>query len=219
MSPLKFVCSLAVAAVLLAPAATAEKIRMHFDTDSAGRPPGFFDLVVWGGGAQPADAAEWLVLGDVNPPSTPNKLIQTIDTRPDGPIAVALRRKYTFADGDLSVGLRRGSAREGVVFRAAGEKNFLVLLVNAADGDARLSSWRDGKPTELARGKAEIDHEWGTLTVTAAGPSITARWNGKPLLTATDPNPVAGRVGLATTGPGQASFDELVFDTSAAAPQ
>ena len=216
MFPVRLASRIALFAILAAAPMFAEKLRMHFDADSAGRPPGFFDLLVWGAPGE----AEWLVLGDVNPPSTPNRLIQTIDSRPAGSIAVALRRSYVFQDGDISVGLRRGTGHGGLVFRAAGEKDFLVLLVDVSSGEARLSSWAGGKATELARGKAEIDHEWGTLAVTAAGSSLTARWNGKTLLTATDPHPVAGRVGLATTGPGQTSFDELVFDGSlpAAAP-
>lgn len=217
MFPAKLVAGVALAAALLAAApARAEKVRTHFDTDSAGRPPGFFDLVVWGGGSPPGKA-EWLVIGDVNPPSTPNKLIQTVGARPAGAIAVALRRKYDFQDGEISVGLLRGGGQSGIVFRTAGEKDFLLLLVDGASGEARLTSYVAGKPTELARGKAAIDHEWGTLAVKASGPSIEARWNGKPLLAATDPHPAAGRVGLATNGPGQASFDELVFDTLPAA--
>lgn len=210
MSPGRFFSVLALAALFAVPSARAEKMRMHFDSDSAGRPPGFFDLVVWGA----PGSAEWIVLGDTNPPSTPNKLIQTQSSRPDGSIAVALRRSYTFRDGDLSVALRRGNVRAGLVFRAAGEKDFLLLLVDTASGEARLSSWRNGKETELARATAVTDHEWGTLSVKAAGSALSAYWNGKDLLTATDPHPSAGRVGLATTGPGQASFDELVFDVA-----
>lgn len=210
MFPARLVAGVALAALLAAAPARAEKVRTHFDTDSAGRAPGFFDLVVWGTPGK----AEWLVVGDVNPPSTPNKLIQTVDERPAGSIAVALRRTYDFRDGEISVGLRRGGGQSGIVFRSAGEKDFLLLLVDGASGEARLTSFVAGKPTDLARGKATIDHEWGTLQVKTAGPSIEARWNGKPLLTATDPHTLTGRVGLATTGPGQASFDELVFDTS-----
>ena len=212
MFPMKLLAGVALAALLAAAPARAEKVRTHFDTDSAGRPPGYFDLVVWGAPGN----AEWLVIGDVNPPSAPNKVIQTVDARPAGSIAVALRRKYDFQDGEISVGLRRGGGQSGIVFRTAGDKNFLVLLLDGTSGEARLTSYAAGKPTELARGKAAIDHEWGTLTVKAAGPSIEARWNGKPLLTATDPHTISGRVGLATTGPGQASFDELVFDSSPA---
>jgi len=212
MFRVKFAWGIALAMLLASPA-RAEKIRMHFDSDSAGRPPAFFDLVVWG---TPGNA-EWLVLAETNPPSTPNKVIQTIAARPAGSLAVALRRTYSFQDGDLSVGLRRGSSgRAGIVFRATGEKDFLLLLLDIANGDARLTSWRDGRETELASGKAAVDHEWGTLSVTASGPSLTARWNGKPLLAAADPHPAAGRVGLATAGPGQTSFDELVFDAAPA---
>lgn len=204
---------MAFSALLLAAApAGAEKIRMHFDADSAGRPPGFFDLVVWGA----PGIADWLVVADPNPPSTPNKLIQTIDTRPAGSIAVALRRTYSFQDGDVSVGIRRGTGHGGIVLRASDDKNFLLLLIDLASGETRLSSWRNGKETELGHGKATLDRDWGTLTVTASGPSLTAQWNGKSLLAGTDPHPGAGRVGLATTGPGQASFDELVFDTGPA---
>lgn len=212
----QFVRGMALAmalAMLLASPARAEKIRMHFDSDSPGRPPAFCDLVVWGAPGN----AEWIVLGDTNPPSTPNKVIQTIATRPADSLAVALRRNYSFQDGDISVGLRRGgSGRAGIVFRAAGEKDFLLLLLDITNGEARLSSWREGKETELAHGKGSIDREWGTLSVTATGPSLTVRWNGKPLLTATDPHPEVGRVGLATAGPGQASFDELVYDAAPA---
>jgi hypothetical protein len=205
----RVVSAVALGVLLFASQSRAEKIRNHFDSDSAGRPPGFFDFVVWGAPGK----AEWRVLGDVNPPSTPNKVIQTINDRPAGSIAVALRRTYSFQDGDVSVGLRRGDGQSGIVFRAAGEKDFLLLVVNAK-GEALLSSYRDGKPTELAHGQADIDRDWGTLSVTASGASLTTRWNGKPLLTAADPHPVAGRVGLAASGPGQMSFDELVFDTA-----
>src|SRR5512132_2690499 len=101
-SPARIVSGFALGAVLLVSSARGEKVRAHFDSDSAGRPPGFFDLVVWG---TPGNA-EWIVLADLNPPSAPNKLIQTLDTRPAGSIAVALRRTYTLRDGDISVGIR-----------------------------------------------------------------------------------------------------------------
>jgi hypothetical protein len=208
MSPKKAAFALALGALLLAGSARAERVRHHFDSDSAGRPPGFFDTVVWG---LPGEA-DWKVLADMNPPSTPNKLLQTIANRPVGSIAVALRRSYAFENGNVSVALRKGAGLAGIVLRAAGEKDFLVLFLDVANGDARLSSYREGKATELARGKAEIDQEWGRLSVSASGPDVSARWNDKPLLTAKDPHPEAGRVGLATAGPGSTSFDEFVFE-------
>jgi hypothetical protein len=208
MSPKKALFVLALGALLAVAPARAERVRTHFDSDSAGRPPGYFDLVVWGSPGE----AEWKVLGDVNPPSTPNKLLQTVPDRPAGSIAVALRKTYTYQDGNLSVALRKGTGLAGIALRAAGEKDFLVLFVDVASGDARLSSYRGGKSTELARGKAAIDREWGTLSISATGPEVSARWNDQPLLKGTDPHPQAGRSGLATTGPGSASFDEFVFE-------
>ena len=194
--------------LLCAIAARGEKIRNHFDADAAMRPPGFFDAVVWGARGD----AQWRVIADTNPPSTPNRLIQILDARPAGSIAAALRRNYVFQDGRISAGVRRGPGLGGLVLRGAGEKDFLVLLLDLTTGDARLSSYRDGKATELARGTAKMDHEWGILSVDAAGPSITARWNGQPLLQAVDPRPIAGRSGLATAGPGAVSFDEFILE-------
>jgi hypothetical protein len=212
MFPKKGGFALALGALLLVASARAERVRAHFDADSAGRPPGFFDTVVWGSPGE----AEWKVLAAVNSPSTPNKLLQTLPNRPVGSIAVALRRSYVFEDGTVSVALRKGEGLSGIAVRAAGERDFLVLFLDGASGDARLWSYRGGKSIELARGKAEIDQEWGKLSISAAGPEVSARWNDKPLLAATDPHPGPGRVGLATTGPGRASFDELVFEPAPA---
>lgn len=52
----------------------------------------------------------------------------------------------------------------------------------------------------------------GVLSVDASGKAITARWNGKPLLRATDPRPIAGQSGLATMGAGTVSFDEFILE-------
>jgi hypothetical protein len=213
MSRARIAASLALAGLLFAFAARGEKIRNHFDSDAPMREPGFFDLVVWGAPGE----AEWRVLADFNPPSAPNKLLQTLETRPSGSIAVALRRTYTFENGTLSVGLRKGSGLGGVVLRANGGKDFLLLWIDVGSGDARLWSYRGGKGTELDHGKAELSQEWGTLSITESGSSIVARWNDKPLVKGSDPHPTAGRVGLATMGPGAVSFDEFDFEAAPAA--
>lgn len=209
MSRQTTILAVALGAILAAPA-TAERIRNHFDADTPMRPPGYFDLLVWGA----PGPAHWLVLADLNPRSTPNKLTQTSPSRPEDSLAVALRRTYSFSDGHVSIALRKGSGRGGLVLRAANEKDFLLLLVDVGSGEAILSSYRGGKPSELARGKADLEQEWGILSVSASGPTIEARWNGQPLLRGSDPRPVAGRVGASTSGPGAVSFDELVFEAA-----
>ena len=189
-------------------AQNAEKLRNHFDSDGLLREPAFFDFLVLG----PPGEAEWKVVGGYNPPSAPNHVSQVMPARPADSIAVAVRRNTSFRDGTLSLALRRGGGRGGIVLRMTGEGDFLILLVDLATGEARLSSYRKGKATELAKGLRKPKNEWGVLKILAAGPKITAEWDGESLLEGVDPNPAAGRAGMATAGPGVVSFDEFVLD-------
>ena len=206
----------AVLLLLLAAAGlaqNAEKLRNHFDSDGLLREPAFFDFLVLG----PPGEAEWKVVGGYNPPSAPNHVSQVMPNRPADSIAAAVRRNSVFRDGGWSVAMRQGSGRGGIVFRMAGEGDFLVLLVDLATGEARLSSYRNGRATELAKGstKGHDHNEWSVLKITATGGKISAQWEGKPLLEATDPNPAAGRSAMATAGPGTVSLDEFVLDPAA----
>jgi hypothetical protein len=207
--------ALAALVVLAAPAAGAEKIRNHFDSDSMMRPPGFFDLVILGAPGA-ASEAKWLVLVDNNPPSAPNKLAQVNTQRPEDSIAAALRRNVSFQDGTVSTFVKKGAAREGLVLRMRDEKNFLVLLVDAS-GEVVLSAFANGKATELGRGRKDLVRPWEEYSVKAEGPQLTVSFNDEKLFEARDPHPVAGRTGLATSGPGEASFDEFIIDPVAPA--
>lgn len=206
---------LLLAGLLTAGAAAAgEGVRNHFDTDTAGRAPGFFDLVVLGA----PGPARWLILTDMNPPSAPNKLAQVNQGRPVDSIAAAIRRNYVFQDGTVSTFVKRGAGREGLVLRMADEKNFLVLLVDSGSGDAVLSAYRDGKAVELGRGHARMERGWEKFSVVAAGPTLTVLFNDQKIFEAKDPKPATGKTGLAAAGPGEASFDEFVLE-SADAPK
>ena len=196
------------AVLLLAAAARAERLRSHFDSDALNRPPGFFDFTVLAAPAQ----ARWIVVNDDTAPSPPQAAAQVIDSRPDGSIAAALRHNSVGRDGTWSVMIKRGTARSGLVLRMVDERNFVVLLVDCGTGDARLISYRDGKPGELASGRGAFNTGWARLTVSGRGPALSATFDDKPLLQATDPNPASGRAGMATTGAGPASFDEFVAD-------
>lgn len=210
MRTLKRTPALAVLLLALSPAAArAEKVRNHFDSDSPMRPPGFFDLVVLGA----PGPARWIILADLNPPSTPNKLAQVDTKRPEGSIAAAIRRNYTFQDGSVSTFLKPSTAREGLVLRMQDEKNFLLLLVDF-DGAAVLSSTVGGQTRELGRGKMAPQRPWERYSVMANGPELAVYFNDEKLFDARDPHPVAGRAGLATSGPGEASFDEFILETA-----
>ena len=195
--------------VLAAAPGAAETIRNHFDTDSIMRAPGFFDLVVLGPAPAPA---RWIVLTDVNPPSTPNKLAQVEAKRPADSIAAAVRRTYAFDDGRVTTFVKRGGSRAGLLLRMTDEKNFLVLLVDTMSGDAVLTAYRDGKPEELGRGHAAFSREWEKIGVNAQGAALTVLFDDKTLFQATDAKPVVGRTGLVAEGPGEASFDEFVLE-------
>jgi hypothetical protein len=204
-----FLVFLAIGIAVAPLALSAETWRSHFDSDGPSRPPGFFDFVVLG----VAYPANWMVLADRNPPSAPNQVTQTFVSRPEGSIATAIRRNVSFQDGNIQVSLKKLPSRAGLVFRVKDEKNFLALLLDSPSGEAELTSWVDGKPAVLARGKADLQLDWGILSVNLAGRSITAAWNEKRLLEGKDPKPAAGRSGFATEGAGNASFDEFVVET------
>jgi len=196
------------AVLLLAAAARAERLRSHFDSDALNRPPGFFDFAVLAAPGQ----ARWIVVNDDTAPSPPQATAQVIDSRPDASIAAALRRNSAGRDGKWSVMIKRGAARAGLVLRMADERNFVVLLVDCERGEARLISYRGGRPQELASGRGAFNTGWARLTVSAQGPALSATFDDKPLLHGTDPDPASGRAGMATSGPGAASFDEFVAD-------
>lgn len=198
----------AVVASQTAAVGAAEKVRNHFDTDAPMRPPGFFEFAVLGS----SSPAEWKVLADYNTPSAPNQVTQTVGKRPEDSVALAIRRNVSLRDGTISVGLRNGSGRGGLALRMSGEADLLLLLVDLSSGDARLSQFTAGKPVELARARVKADRAWSILLVTLTGRKVTARWDDKPLLAATDPRPAAGRAALATTGNGPVAFDELLIE-------
>jgi hypothetical protein len=201
--------ALLLAGLLAAASARAgEGVRNHFDTDTAGRAPGFFDLVVLGA----PGPARWLILTDLNPPSAPNKLAQVNQGRPLDSIAAAIRRSYVFQDGTVSTYIKRGAGLEGIILRMADEKSFLVLLVDSGSGDAVLSAYRDGKAAELGRGHAPMDRGWEKFSVVAAGPALAVLFNDQKLFEAKDPKPATGKTGLAAAGPGEAGFDEFVLE-------
>lgn len=199
---------LATAVASAAAPLSAETVRNHFDTDSPMRVPGFFDFVVLGA----SGPARWLILTDLNPPSAPNRLSQVNEKRPDESIAAAIRRNYVFQDGSVSTHVKRGGSRAGLLLRMAGEKDFLVLLVDPASGDTVLTSYRDGKGTELGRGHAALGREWEKFSVAANGPALTVSFNDQKIFEAKDPKPVTGKTGLVAAGPGDASFDEFILE-------
>jgi hypothetical protein len=195
---------------LLPPAAPGqERVRNHFDFDKGFGEPAFFDFVVLTGEGK----TRWMIIPDPehNPPSPPNQATQSETERPAGSLAAAIRRTYVLRDGVVSVAVKRQPGSAGLLLRMAGEKDYLLVLLGA-DGAIEATSTRGGKTASLAKGRATLDREWNVLSVELSGPSVKISVNGTPALEATDPAPASGRTGLATQGPGAASFDELLLE-------
>jgi hypothetical protein len=206
---LRKILSLGFAVLLtLAGRAQAQKLRNHFDSDALMREPAFFDFLVLGAPGE----AQWKVMAEFNPPSTPHGVSQVLAERPSESIAVAIRRNVTLQNGTISIGIKHMSGRGGMVFRLASEKNYLALLLDPVSGDARLIASRGGRTSELARGKAEGTRDWGILTVVLSGSKVAASWEGRALFEASDSAPASGRTGIATAGPGIMSFDEFTIE-------
>lgn len=204
---LRSACALLLLALAARPA-PAEELRNHFDSDAVMRAPAFFDLVLLGD--TPGDS-KWLILVDLNPPSAPNRLVQTNAKRPAGSVSAALRRNVAFQDGAASTFVKKGTGQAGLVLRLVDAKNFLLLLADTQTGDLVLTSYRDGKATELGRGHGAFERGWEKVGAKLEGPTVTVSVNDQKLFDARDPGPAAGRAGVATAGPGEASFDELLI--------
>ena len=103
------------------------------------RAPGFFDLVVL---RRARARPRWLVLTDPNPPSAPNRLVQTEATRPGGldrgRAPAQLRRSRTGTRLDLRQAGRRPRGPDPA---DGGREEFLLLLVDTATGEVVLSSY------------------------------------------------------------------------------
>ena len=128
-------------------------------------------------------------------------------------VAAALRRNIAFQDGSASTFVKTGPGRAGLVLRLVDAKNYLLLLADTQSGELVLTGTVDGKVSELGRGPGMFDRGWEKIGAQLEGASVTVSVNDKKIFDAKDPKPASGRAGVATAGPGEASFDELLHRT------
>ena len=159
-------------------------------------------------------------------PRGPQSALRPEPSRPgrtrSGPrdrVAAALRRNAAFQDGSVSTFVKRGPGRAGLVLRLSDAKNYLLLLAD--------TRYRRAGPLELPRRQGvgartrpgAFERGWEKIGAKLDGASVTVSVNDKKIFDAKDPKPASGRAGVATTGPGEASFDEFLIElaTDAAA--
>ena len=123
-------------------------------------------------------------------------------------------KDLSFQDFTLSVRCRPESGGTdqacGVMFRLVDSDNYFVTRANALEGNVRLYRVVAGDRQQFASADATVtSNAWHTLGVVARGASITVRWDGADVITATDATFARGKVGLWTKADSVTSFDDL----------
>ena len=118
-----------------------------------------------------------------------------------------------FQDGTSSTFFKKGGSRSGLILRYVDEKNYLLLLVDGASGEAVLTSVRDGKARCSDAARATFSDAGRSSESRRSGPSVKAslgdaRSSKGPIRTRWRARRHRGR------GPGRGAFDELVFESA-----
>jgi len=178
------------------PAERGHAYRFSFDDTATGPVPADFISVL----------GAWTV--------TPEHALHQQGSYGSGDFPRLVLKDLTFEDFTLSVRCRpeSGSTDQacGVMFRLVDSDNYFVTRANALEGNVRLYRVVDGDRQQFATADAPVaGNAWHTLGVVARGTSITVRWDGADVITATDATFARGKVGLWTKADSVTSFDDL----------
>jgi hypothetical protein len=185
------------------PAERGRTYRWTFDTDPlGGRPADFINIL-----------GEWSVAADGTAPSAPRVFRQTGEYRnADFPRIVV--RDLTFTDLTVRVRCRLDAGDTdqacGLMFRFRDSENYYITRANALEGNVRLYRVVAGERIEFASASRPVAAgRWHALEATARGTTLTVRWNGEAVITATDATFTSGKIGLWTKADSVTSFDDL----------
>jgi hypothetical protein len=178
------------------PAASGRTYRFNFDDTAPGLAPADFINVL----------GDWAV--------TSEHALRQQGRYGSGDFPRLVLKDLTFQDFTLSVKCRPESGGTdqacGVMFRLEDSDNYFVTRANALEGNVRLYRVVDGDRQQFASGDASVtSNAWHTLGVAARGTSLTVRWDGVDVFTATDATFTRGKIGLWTKADSVTSFDEL----------
>lgn len=185
----------------IVPAERGRTYRWTFDAD--GRTPSDFINVL----------GAWSVSADRTAPSAPNIFRQTGDYY-TGDFPRIVVRDLTFTDLTVRARCRldQGDTDQacGLMFRFRDSENYYITRANALEGNVRLYRVVAGERIEFASANRPVAAgPWHTLEATARGTTLTVRWNGETVITATDATFASGKIGLWTKADSVTSFDDL----------
>ena len=173
-----------------------------FDAAAGGLPADLFSVL-----------GQWKVEGDGGAPSAPNVLRQS-GSYHAGDFPRALVKDLVFADATVAVRCRpeAGSTDQacGLMFRLTDSDNYYVVRANALEGNVNLYHVIGGNREQFAGADTPVaSAAWHTLEAAARGTSLSVKWDGAQVITASDATFASGRIGLWTKADSRTAFDDL----------
>ena len=162
------------------------------------------------------DASKWMVVEDRDAPKGAKALAQVFES-PRAMFNLCVMDATSFKDVEVSVAFKAVKGQDdqggGVVWRYKDADNYYVARHNPLEKNFRLYKIQNGKRSQLATTKDDIDAppgKWHTLSVTMKGDAITCLLNGKKVIDAKDATFAdAGKVGLWTKADAHTYFDDF----------
>lgn len=192
---------------------TGKTVVYDFDSDPTGELPPYMFSALTGEGEE----GIWVVMEDETAPSPPNVLAQISTDPTNNRFPLAILKKGSFKDLDLSVKFKAVSGTVdqagGLVFRYQDENNYYLVRANALEDNYRLYRVVDGIRQQFAGADFAVTaNEWHTLGVVLIGNQFECYYDGELKITASDDRfPDAGNVGLWTKADSVTHFDDLTI--------
>jgi hypothetical protein len=191
-----------------------------FEKDKVGRAPKRWSITETN---PTASLATWEVMTDVTSRPGANVLALTDSDNYDGTFNLAIAKKSSFRDLDLTVRVKAVAGAEdqggGPIWRCRDRNNYYVCRFNPLEGNFRAYVVVDGRRRQIASDRVDVTvGRWYEIRVLMEGDEITCWLDGEDLLYASDTHfEGAGKVGLWTKADAVTRFDDLAVRPTSSA--
>jgi hypothetical protein len=209
---MRFVLVLLLSGGLLAAAEEPKPATADFEDAKVGEVPKGWTVAKTG----TDEGSIWKVVEDKTAPQGAKALAQ-VAVSPRVLFNLCVLDASSFKDVEVTVAFKAVKGEDdlggGVVWRYKDANNYYVARVNPLEKNYRLYKIENGKRSQLATTKDDVEAavgKWHTLTVTMKGDAITCSLNGKKYIEAKDATFAdAGKVGLWTKADAHTYFDDF----------
>jgi hypothetical protein len=202
-------------ATLIAGTASAQGVRMDFESGPVGGLPAGVTTALTGSGGP----VKWAIAEDASAPAGPKVLAETSADKTDYRFPLAIFSAPSAADIDVAVKFKPVAGEvdqaAGIALRLADKDNYYVVRANALEDNVRLYRVVKGQRIQFAGTKLKVrSGAWQELRISARGSRFEVWFDGKRLYEATDSTFTApGRVALWTKADSVIHFDDLRIQT------